>query len=219
MSTLAPMRLLIIRHAQTSWNLEGRAQGHVDIEPDSTGLKQISMLSKAMQGESVHEVWSSDLIRCRLTAEAVAEATQSSLLVRADIRERSFGDWEGSQFTELHKKMAEAAEKKRVNIQEIRPPNGESFRDVWNRLAPLVAEIDDVHHNLAIVTHGGTGSLLLSLLVRGTLESSKSFRFGNTGISELERRPDGLFTLMRYNDTAHLDRMAVLAGSLDGVSR
>jgi broad specificity phosphatase PhoE len=139
--------------------------------------------------------------------------------IRTDLRERSFGQWEGLSFVEVGAKMSEEAALSGVSAQSIRPPGGESFEDVWNRLDTVVDEIARTEDTITIVSHGGTLSLLLARLVKGTLDSSKAFRFANTGITELERRSDGLFVMTRYSDTSHLASEHVLSGSLDGVSR
>ncbi len=201
------MRVYLIRHGQTAWNAEGRAQGHSDIELDQEGLDQAEALGNAYRGR-VAKVFTSDLQRAHATAKAL-ECPNTWLDVR--LRERGFGDWEGLTFRDFHTMLP-----KEPNSEfEFRPPGGESFHDVWARIAPFVEAIQDEHEDLAIVSHGGTSSLVLAQLLRGTLHTSRSFRFGNTAVTELERRRDGLYTMVRYNCTAHLSR-AAREGGLDG---
>ena len=74
----------------------------------------------------------------------------------------------------------------------------------WERIRPIT---DRLHHepaNTLIVSHGGTSSLLLSQLIRGEIETARAFRFHNCAVTELHRRPDGTFQLIRFNDTSHL---------------
>ncbi len=212
------MRLLLVRHGQTSWNDSGRAQGHTDIPLDATGLDQVQKLGQAFQGEFIDRVLTSDLVRSAETARAISQATQVPLETRTYLRERSFGAWEGLTFQEVGKNLADAAERHQKSAQEVRPPNGESFQDVWDRLDAVYRDLDKTDGTTAIVSHGGALSLLLAKLIKGTLDTSRAFRFGNTGITELERRPDGLFLIKRYNDTTHLASDQVLSGSLDGVA-
>jgi broad specificity phosphatase PhoE len=206
------MRLFVVRHGQTAWNHSGRAQGHTDISLDMTGLDQVRMLHERFENEPIDRILCSDLTRCRQTAEPIVAATGAPIEYRTDLRERSFGQWEGSEFTQIAGRLIERSLELGVTAQEVRPPNGESFVDVWNRVAPLVASLFESDEDTVIVTHGGTASVLLAQLVKGTLETQKSFRFANTGVTELYRRSEGLFAIQRYNDTSHLDGLRAVAG-------
>ncbi len=201
------MRVYVIRHGQTAWNAEGRAQGHSDIPLDADGLEQAEALGRAYRGR-VSKVFTSDLQRAAVTAKAL-ECPNTWLDAR--LRERGFGEWEGLTFREFHKMLPNEAHAE----FEFRPPGGESFQDVWSRLTPFVESLQDEPDDLAIVSHGGTCSLLLAQLLKGTLHTSRSFRFGNTAVTELERRLDGLYTMTRYNCTAHL-KQAPREGDMDG---
>ncbi len=213
------MRLLLVRHGQTSWNDSGRAQGHTDILLDPTGLEQARLIGDSFSSGIVNRVLSSDLNRSLETARCIALASGIELEIRQDLRERCFGEWEGLPFSEVSKNLYERAQGLGTSQQEVRPPAGESFLDVWSRLDAVHDELRDSNDDIAIVSHGGALSLLLAKLLRGTLDTSRAFRFGNTGITELERRNDGLFLISRYNDTSHLASARVLSGGLDGISR
>lgn len=212
------MRLYLVRHGQTAWNVAGRAQGHTDIPLDPTGLDQAQRLGESFEGLKIDAIWSSDLTRSVQTAEPIAKTAGLPIEKLTDLRERGFGEWEGSNFVEVTRRMADRAEELGVTQQQVRPPGGESYADVWNRLNQVYHRIQDADGSLVIVTHGGSASLLLARLVQGSLDTSRSFRFANTGYSELHRRADGLYNLVRYNVTEHLD-MKALTGSLDGTGR
>ena len=213
------MRLYIVRHAQTAWNAAERAQGHTDIELDEVGERQCACLSGAFREVEVSQVLSSDLARSAACGRSIAQATGACLVLDKRLRERSMGEWEGLLYSEFNRRFRESADSNDFHLIKTRPPGGESFEDVWRRLLPVTAELVSIDEPTAVVTHGGTASLLLSQLLRASIESSKSFRFGNAGITELARRPDGLMTLVRYNDCSHLNGSSAMSGNLDGVSR
>jgi broad specificity phosphatase PhoE len=213
------MRLYLVRHGQTAWNLAGKAQGHTDIPLDETGLAQAQAVGEAFREIPLDRLLTSDLLRARQTAQPIADAVGLPLEARADLRERGFGEWEGSPFVDVAARSIELSLQQGLHPLEVRPPAGEAYRDVWNRLDRVVEELQDSEARTAIVTHGGTSALLLARLTRGTLETSRSFRFGNTGITELERRADGYFVIVRYNDVRHLAANRPLAGSVDGTHR
>jgi 2,3-bisphosphoglycerate-dependent phosphoglycerate mutase len=212
------MRLYLVRHAQTLWNAESKAQGHTDIDLDETGKWQAQQLKRAFKGVDIERVYSSDLKRSAKTAEAIADATGAPLELREDLRERNYGDWEGQPFEAIAALNAEAAKSQGSDLYRLKPPNGESMEDVWERLGPIAELLRNAPRPVAVVTHGGTAALLLSKLLHGSLATSKAFRFANTSVTELVRRPEGLFMLWRYADVAHLEEEA-LAGGVEGSER
>jgi broad specificity phosphatase PhoE len=209
------MRLYLIRHGQTSWNAEGRAQGHTDIPLDEEGRRQAQALANIFKDTPLSEVRTSDLKRSFQTAEGVAKITGAKLVQDARLRERGFGEWEGMPFTHFHALTPHLSDE---SFFSFRPPGGESFEDVWIRLDGVVEELEQSTADRAIVSHGGTTAILLARLLNGTHITARSFRFGNTSVVELNRRHDGFYTMLRYNDMAHL-RSEVLTGDLDGAHR
>jgi 2,3-bisphosphoglycerate-dependent phosphoglycerate mutase len=212
------MRVYLVRHGQTAWNAEQKAQGHTDIPLDNEGLEQARLLVHAFDQRPITRILTSDLERARSTAAPLAGRHAATLVERTDLRERSFGEWEGEPFETIARNFLELAVISGARPEEIRPPRGESQLDVWNRIEGVVAEIENFPEPQVVVSHGGTCAILLARLLRGTLFTARSFRFDNTGVTTIARRPDGGFHLIRYNDASHL-RQAALSGSVDGTSR
>ena len=212
------MRLYLVRHAQTAWNAEHRAQGHTDIPLDSIGRAQAMMLGHRFAAKRIDRILSSDLQRAHETAKPIAEATGAEIELVENLRERSFGDWEGDPFQQISDRWPELEAIQGKDRLELRPPNGESFVDVWQRLDPIAQRLENEMGNIVVVTHGGVCGLLLAKLIQGTVGTSRAFRFGNTSITKLERRPEGLFMIQYYNETSHLQE-EVMAGSVDGTLR
>lgn len=198
------MHVHIVRHGQTSWNVEMRAQGHRDIPLDEEGERQAIRLVRSFEDVRIDRIVSSDLSRAMQTADPVAKWMGLGVELRADLRERSFGTWEGIQFSKFIPQMTPAERENYNDAANFRPPNGESFVDVWERLDGFVSDLATEYRDVLVVTHGGTGSVLVAKLIQAGVASARSFRFGNTGITTLARRSDGHYVIMRYNDTTHL---------------
>jgi broad specificity phosphatase PhoE len=212
------MRVYLVRHGQTAWNAGHKAQGHTDIPLDEEGLEQARLLAHAFDERPFTRILSSDLRRAKDTAVPLAERHGIQVEERPELRERSFGDWEGNPYESIAQRFIEQEMFSNEARENIRPPNGESQQDVWNRIDRIAAEIETSHEPLVVVSHGGSSALLLARLLRGTLFTARSFRFDNTGITTVARRPDSGFHLIQYNDSQHLRRPA-LTGSVEGTIR
>jgi probable phosphoglycerate mutase len=200
------MRLYIVRHGQTAWNAEERAQGHTDIPLDETGLKQAEFLGDMLAEEPIESVLTSDLQRSAQTAKSIAQHLGITIEQTPLLRERTFGEWEGLPYAEVGRRLGvEATEKGLAALYEACPPGGESMQMTWARIKPVTERLHNETLNTLIVSHGGTSSLLLSQLIRGDINTARAFRFHNCAVTELLRRADGTFQLIRFNDASHLN--------------
>jgi broad specificity phosphatase PhoE len=194
------MRLILVRHGQTIWNADRRAQGHTDIELNDVGKRQAEMVGSALKNRSIGKVLSSDLIRASETAAVISRHTNSSVDLLGALREQSFGEWEGLDYREIGFKFRSAKQDNHL----VRPPGGESKDDVWQRLTPVVENVRKSMFDTVIVSHGGVTALLITKLLCGTPDMAASFKFSNASITELERMHDGRFKLLSYDSTVHL---------------
>lgn len=187
------MRLFLARHGQTAWNIQGKAQGHTDIPLDETGRAQAATLARELASAGIERVISSDLLRARQTAEALGLPVET----RSDLRERAFGEWEGRHYLDVIADL-EAMPGDRLLA---RPPGGESFADLWERVGPVVEELCGFDRSTLIVCHGALKAVLLARLLDGTMGTIRAFRFPNCALTTFGRRHDGTMFLERYAET------------------
>ena len=95
------MKLYIIRHGQTDWNIAKKIQGRQDIPLNGRGRYQAGCLKKAMEDRPVTAVFSSPQIRAMETAKAVASSSGSVVIPVKDLMEINYGSWEGKTEEEL----------------------------------------------------------------------------------------------------------------------
>ncbi len=203
------MRLFLVRHGQTTWNADGRAQGHSDVELDAVGHAQAQRLAGFFKNKDIRRIFSSDLNRCLQTARPLAESLGIEVEPRPVLRERTFGVLEGQHYTALRAWFQGEARAQGLTEFELRPDDGESVKDVWRRLEAFEKELKRVHENSVVIMHGGSCGILMARLMRANVESSRSLRFENAAVNELIRRPDGFWQLLRYNDGSHLHGLEV----------
>jgi glucosyl-3-phosphoglycerate phosphatase len=128
------VRLVLWRHGQTQWNVEGRFQGQSDIPLDAVGEQQAERAARLLAGLRPDAIISSDLGRAMATAAPLARLTGLTVTLDKDLRERYGGLWEGLTDTEIRTRYpAEHA--------EWMPPQGESSVTVADRAGAALERI------------------------------------------------------------------------------
>lgn len=94
-------RLILVRHGQTVWHRENRYAGHTDIALTEKGVAQGADLARWAAGAGLSAVWSSPLLRARLTAEPAARAAGRSVQIEPRLIEVDFGRAEGMTAQEM----------------------------------------------------------------------------------------------------------------------
>ncbi|WP_159622029.1 histidine phosphatase family protein [Ruania rhizosphaerae] len=93
--------VILWRHGQTDYNVEGRLQGQVDIPLNATGERQAELAAEVLTQAHPTAILTSDLGRAFATAQALGERTGLPVATDPGVRERSFGVWEGLTHPEV----------------------------------------------------------------------------------------------------------------------
>lgn len=205
-------RIIAIRHGETTWNVDGRIQGHLDIPLNDTGLWQAEQAAQALADERIAAIYSSDLQRAHATAQAIARATDAPLHTTTGLRERCFGDFQGRTFKDVEETQPEDAQLWRTRNPAYAPPGGgDSLLALRERISSTVDEIARQHEGeqIVLVAHGGVMDVLYRLATRQDFQAPRTWELSNCAINRLLWTPDGL-SLVGWADTAHL-----LQGSRD----
>ena len=161
------MLITLIRHGSTNLNSQFRYQGWLDHPLSEEGFREIRLLSNRLSGITFDLHLTSDLIRARQTAESLFKT--SEIEIRNDLREISFGKWEGMTHNECMHHFGDIYTRWIDDPNKINPPNGESLfnfkKRISNFLNDLVFRMDiSEASNVAIVTHGGPIKAIIQLL-------------------------------------------------------
>ena len=199
-------RVIAIRHGETAWNAELRLQGHVDIELNERGRPQAQRMAAALADAGVQAVYSSDLLRARVTAEALAAVAGISVQVHRGLRERAFGEFEGLTYAEIEERWPEGAQRWRERDPEFAPAGGESLHDFYGRVVATGDALAACHRGqvLVLVAHGGVLDCLYRAATHADLRAPRSWALGNATINRLLHTDQG-FSLVGWDDAAHLD--------------
>lgn len=146
----------LVRHGQTDWNLEGRYQGQSDVPLNEKGRAQAKALAEQLKGQTFAAIFSSDLMRARDTAEAIANQLGLPVQIEPRLREINQGEWEGVLVADIKARYAEIWSQRTMDPANVRPPGGETVSEVAER---VYAALDDIarrypRENVLVVSHG-----------------------------------------------------------------
>lgn len=200
-------RLIVVRHGETAWNVDTRIQGHLDIPLNATGLWQARQLGDALAGEAISAIYTSDLLRARKTAQAVADATGAALVDEPGLRERAFGSFQGRTFAEVEAEHPEQARRWRQRDPDYAPQGGESLRVLRERVIDTTHRLAARHPGglVLLVTHGGVLDVLYRAATRQDIQAPRTWQLGNAAINRLLWTHGHGLSLVGWADTQHLE--------------
>jgi broad specificity phosphatase PhoE len=157
--------LLLIRHATT--DLAGKLCGQIDPELNDLGHTQAQALADSLRTTTMHRVYSSDLLRSLQTAEPLARGRDIPILQRPDLREISFGAWEGMRWAAVQAQSGFPIEAIESSPQAA-PPEGEPFPRFRDRVIHALNEIalESSRQTIVAVTHLGVIRVALMALAK-----------------------------------------------------
>ncbi|MDR1702565.1 MAG: histidine phosphatase family protein, partial [Sporomusaceae bacterium] len=117
-------KIILVRHGQTSWNLEKKYQGQSDIELSPLGILQAEKVGERLSSEKIDAVYASDLSRAFKTAAYIAIKHNLPVKTVPQLREIRFGLWEGLTFTEINAQWQDEFEKMFLYPDEVQIPEG-----------------------------------------------------------------------------------------------
>lgn len=212
-----PTRIVAIRHGETTWNVDTRIQGHLDIPLNATGRQQAARMARALQGEPIAAVYASDLARAWETAGYLARAHGLEVTAEEGLRERGFGDFQGKTFAEIEALLPDQSLRWRKREPDFAPQGGESLLALHCRVIEAAERLAARHRGelIALVGHGGVMDVLYRLATRLDIQAPRTWTLGNAAINRLLWTPEG-FTLVGWADTQHLDEDTLDDGLLAG---
>lgn len=201
-----PETVLVARHGETAWNVQGRMQGHTDVPLTERGRGQARALAQRLATAPPARIVSSDLSRALETATLVAHACGLDVTIDARLREQDLGAWSGKTFAEVTAIDPVVARRFREFDPDARPPGGETRRELFAR----VGEAFEAHAGAAaqgpvlLVTHGGALQTLVYRVLGIELSTPRRFLLPNVGLTTIVRRGDAWF-VRTLGDVTHLE--------------
>lgn len=177
-----------VRHAPVTAN-NGRIYGQQDLPCDTSEVAAYTGLKDLLPNDAV--LVTSTLQRTVQTADAIREQglTVAERYVVDDLKEQSFGDWQGLTYEEFGMSgKGPSANRYWLAPAYERAPNGESFTDLIARTVPAILDLNDKHsgRDIIAVTHGGTIRAALCYALNLDPEAALRFSVENLSVTRLD---------------------------------
>ena len=162
LSNIGNNNLFLIRHGQSTYNLENRFTGWKDVELTQLGQNQAIEAGKILSGVKLDICYTSNLKRAQNTLKLILNEMNQNpeTYINEALNERDYGDLIGQNKAEAAKKFG----KEQVQIWrrsfDVPPPGGESLKMTAERTLPYYKQIILPQilrgNNIAISAHGNS---------------------------------------------------------------
>lgn len=197
--------LVLVRHGETSWNVEGRIQGHSDIALNSLGVAQAEAVGKHLARERFDAVYSSDLIRAFHTARPAVPDPDRTIIKDQRLRERHLGVLQGLTGEEAMSDRPAAWKAFKSRDPDLELAGGERLGEFSRRVVGFVEAILEAHagERVLVVTHGGVLDAAYRHAVGMPLSASRTFPIYNASVNVLSHDDQG-WRIESWGDVSHL---------------
>ena len=160
------MKIYLIRHGETDWNLRGMFYGWTDCDINETGIAQAEHLRDFFNTIKYDGIYASDLLRAVHTAEIITENRTLEIQKNPCFRELFFGDWEDKEGTYIREHHGDELKRWMQEWQTSALPGGEAFEEFYKRVTEGLLEViaENKGRDIVIVSHNGPMSAMLCYL-------------------------------------------------------
>jgi len=198
-------RLLMVRHGETELNSALRYWGKSDVKLSALGLSQAERLRDRLAFEKIDAIYSSSMVRARVTAEIIASGHRLSITECPELCEVDFGKLEGLTFEEIKTQFPAVAKLWIERSPELEYPGGESRSRFYDRVCSFTSRLAKhrPEETLLIVAHSGVLRTIICRLLGIELDFRWQLRLDLASLSTVEIHPN-MSVLTLLNDVSHL---------------
>ena len=187
--------IIIMRHGKTTWNDLGKIQGKTNTDLSEEGRNQISKWSLPSHCNRADWICS-PLTRTMQTAALLGIQNPK---VNTDLEEMDWGDWTGKTLSELRQSEGVSFQENEQKGLDFQTPNGESPRDVRNRVKSFLNNITANEQALCIVTHKGVIRAFISIATGWDLKSDYPEKLKRDALHYFTLDTQGVLHLSQLN--------------------
>ncbi len=208
-----PVRILLSRHGETVFNVEGRWQGQSDSPLTERGRAQARELARALSAEPVAAVYTSDLGRAYSTAAIVAEVHGLNAIRDERLREIHVGAWSGLGRAQIDVEFPGGLHAWATRPAHYLVPGGEAIHAAEARALDFFQNRMPQHlgQTVVVISHGALCQVILVNAMGGSVNDLwLKERMDNCQISRLEWTAEQGLRLIELADVRHLEDVGSL---------
>ncbi|MFZ2040853.1 MAG: histidine phosphatase family protein [Desulfobacterales bacterium] len=188
--------LYLLRHGAIDWPEPDTFIGQTDPPLSAEGRRQALSWRNPIREAGFSAVWSSDLKRCTETASLIFGGSQAKIRFSSGLREIHLGDWDGIPRRRIREDHPDLWEARGRDLGGFRPPGGESFRDLQQRVVSQVECLAAEDPGpVCIVTHAGVIRVLICHCLGIPLANLFRIRLNLAQLSVISMAPERLEVL------------------------
>ena len=173
------LKLYIVRHGETEWNVIKRFQGQLNTPLTEKGMEKLRKTGKKLENVLFDEVYTSELGRTVASAEIILNENRGyknkkrELKKLAELNEVYFGVWQGLTYEEVFLKYPEEADNYFYNVKNYNAENveAENLKDALERFLKGINKILNRHKsgNILVVTHGTVFEMFINYVENNSI--------------------------------------------------
>ena len=175
------MKIYLVRHGETTGDIENRIGGSYDDHLTEKGRAQLVQTAQGLAGKNIDIIFSSSLLRAKESAHIIQEKLKCPLEILDGLQERHYGVLTGMDMNEARTKYPEAIAR-HYDVTYVHP-EGENYPDFYERVTRAFQSIASQNYKSAVVVaHGGSIKCILK-----SLNKPLPAKIGDGEILELEK--------------------------------
>lgn len=184
--------LLLLRHGHTRPDPVWRYTGQREVSLTPVGREQARQWAQHLAHQAIPAIWTSPLARCLESARILGSALQYPVIQEPALKEIALGEWEGLSKEEVQRIYPGAYEERGQDMAGYRPPKGESFQDLLDRVRPFAQEAFASRSLTLAVTHAGVIRVLSCWATQNPLQRLFDFSPAPGSMTMIQQRKDGV---------------------------
>ena len=199
-------RIILVRHGETTWNIEGRYQGQEDTPLSERGLAQAALLAEGLKAIPFDRAIASPLQRAFVTCETCAQLHGLAVATDARLTEINHGSWEGRLAGEIAADYPDTFALWHSHPERVQMPDGgENLEDVRRRARAAFDDYVEKYpaETILVAAHDAVNKAIICDLMGLDMSHFWQIKQDNTCINVLEYN-EGTWRIVLLNSTAHM---------------
>lgn len=204
------IRIFLIRHGETDWNMNHQFQGRIDVPLNQKGRRQAQALALALKNEPLTAIYSSPLVRAMETARLIKVFHPSITISKeAGLIEMDLGQFDGMEAQNWAEQYQDFLKIWKEAPASVKMPGGESLQEVQRRAIDTLERITKIHpagSTLLISSHNFVNLTILCYAFGKSLDRFRELRQDTAALNVLYKEQGGRLRAEVVNERDHLQK-------------